>query len=785
MKKKGFTLIELLAVIVILAIIALIITPIVSDIIESSKKAAAKRSIEGYIEAANNAAAVSLIDINGINVTPDKYFFETGEDNEALSRVDINGKRPNYVYLEYDYQLLRVVLANFCYNGYAFDYDNGIIEDSTTDYCSVVFTNRPKVVVTADGELTSKVTISIDYTESTVGKQYKIGNGEYIDYTEPFEIESSRELASQRDEHGNLKICAKATIESGESTEICRSINKLDLDYPADPTIDAAGSYPTITEYGVLAGLIAINPAPSAELTPYVSFDGTNWTPYETGMSASGTTIYAKVVKKQSGLESEVTSITTTTPADALNGNAYDGNLSTYDELTGKKIYIDESMQGKTINYTYTAPSQRSKGYIFYDADNKEIEKVDLPRKDSPTLVVIEIPSNAKYMSAFEVSHVYEIEIINKSDIVADEKYPVLTEYGVLPAYTNVTINYFNTAVQKLYRIQYVNEEYGPWTNYNGNIRLELGEKIEVKSVDKYGTTSQVAEYVSAGASDALGKNAYNDDITTYSTMVNKKLYIDETMRGKKINFTYATPSQKTKGYAFYDADNKEIEKVDLPRKDSATLLVIDIPSDAKYMSAYEAANVYKIEVFNAPDIVADETYPILTSSGVTAAYTNVTINYFSTAVQKLYRIQRVNGDYTSWMNYNGNIRLELGEKIEAKSIDKNNTTSQVAEYVSAGASDALGKNAYDGDATTYAELANKKIYIDSSIKGGKVTFTYSTPSQKTKGYIFYDADNKEIERVDLPRKDSATAIEITVPNNAQYMSAYEVAHIFEIGPSN
>ena len=79
MKKKGFTLIELLAVIVILAIIALIITPIVSDIIESSKKAAAKRSVEGYISAANNAAAVSLIDTNGIKVTSDKYSFETGE----------------------------------------------------------------------------------------------------------------------------------------------------------------------------------------------------------------------------------------------------------------------------------------------------------------------------------------------------------------------------------------------------------------------------------------------------------------------------------------------------------------------------------------------------------------------------------------------------------------------------------------------------------------------------------------------------------------------------------
>ncbi len=48
--KKGFTLIELLAVIVILAIIALIITPVVQDIISSAKDSANKRSVEGHVK---------------------------------------------------------------------------------------------------------------------------------------------------------------------------------------------------------------------------------------------------------------------------------------------------------------------------------------------------------------------------------------------------------------------------------------------------------------------------------------------------------------------------------------------------------------------------------------------------------------------------------------------------------------------------------------------------------------------------------------------------------------
>ena len=47
--KKGFTLIELLAVIVILAVIALIATPIVLSIIEETKGSAVLRSAEHYL----------------------------------------------------------------------------------------------------------------------------------------------------------------------------------------------------------------------------------------------------------------------------------------------------------------------------------------------------------------------------------------------------------------------------------------------------------------------------------------------------------------------------------------------------------------------------------------------------------------------------------------------------------------------------------------------------------------------------------------------------------------
>lgn len=64
MKKnnKGFTLIELLAVIVILAVIALIATPIIMGVINNAKKGADKDSAYGIVKTLETAIAQKMID---------------------------------------------------------------------------------------------------------------------------------------------------------------------------------------------------------------------------------------------------------------------------------------------------------------------------------------------------------------------------------------------------------------------------------------------------------------------------------------------------------------------------------------------------------------------------------------------------------------------------------------------------------------------------------------------------------------------------------------------------
>jgi type IV pilus assembly protein PilA len=54
MNKKGFTLIELLAVIVILAALAIILTPTITNIIKSTDENSARVSAQNYADAVQN-----------------------------------------------------------------------------------------------------------------------------------------------------------------------------------------------------------------------------------------------------------------------------------------------------------------------------------------------------------------------------------------------------------------------------------------------------------------------------------------------------------------------------------------------------------------------------------------------------------------------------------------------------------------------------------------------------------------------------------------------------------
>ncbi len=102
MKRKGFTLIELLAVIVVLAIIALIATPIVMNTIKNAKKGAAERSADNYIKQVETAVAEERLNKNEVlegeyqitsdgNLCRDKSA-SCSDDNKI--KIEMSGTKP-------------------------------------------------------------------------------------------------------------------------------------------------------------------------------------------------------------------------------------------------------------------------------------------------------------------------------------------------------------------------------------------------------------------------------------------------------------------------------------------------------------------------------------------------------------------------------------------------------------------------------------------------------------------------------------------------------------------
>ena len=106
MKKntKGFTLIELLAVIVILAIIALIATPIVLNLIEKARKGAAQDSAYGVRKTAQLYYQTQMIDnINGFDeaieidfatasTIPTGFELDGTAPSKGTLTIDVDGK---------------------------------------------------------------------------------------------------------------------------------------------------------------------------------------------------------------------------------------------------------------------------------------------------------------------------------------------------------------------------------------------------------------------------------------------------------------------------------------------------------------------------------------------------------------------------------------------------------------------------------------------------------------------------------------------------------------------
>jgi prepilin-type N-terminal cleavage/methylation domain-containing protein len=167
-KKKGFTLIELLAIIVILAIIAVITVPIILNIIEESKKGAAKDSAYGYKDSVNKYYTQQLLNNQNLKLN-DTYTVTNGTlsggdfgDSSVTSfPIQLSGTVPTSGSLTYENNVLKS--GCLVVGEYAVTFEDGNVKDVEKGECMPTIASCPgcKFIYT-----TSQLTIGTTTMES-------------------------------------------------------------------------------------------------------------------------------------------------------------------------------------------------------------------------------------------------------------------------------------------------------------------------------------------------------------------------------------------------------------------------------------------------------------------------------------------------------------------------------------------------------------------------------------------------------------------------------------------
>jgi len=215
MRKNGFTLIELLAVIVILAIIALIATPIILGIINDARRSAFKNTAYGLLKAGELYYSRQQLELNGMDKNK-QFTFPTDE-------VVVEGSVPNGTILRVNTKgQTALVMSNEKYcitKGYSDD-DITIIEEFTE--CKIPIESLKNLAVTSKelginniddcvtGTLCEPGTeLAIQVNETTTEKFYVLS-----DDGENIKLIMARNLSVEGKENSNVQWINKEDYEA-------------------------------------------------------------------------------------------------------------------------------------------------------------------------------------------------------------------------------------------------------------------------------------------------------------------------------------------------------------------------------------------------------------------------------------------------------------------------------------------------------------------------------------------------------------------------------------------
>jgi len=600
----------------------------------------------------------------------------------------------------------------------------------------------PIITISATPEDTIGTTaqVTINYGDSAT-KQYKIGNSTtWLTYSAAFNVSSYTVLTNNwQNADGTVTIYAKGVDSVGNEVIVTEKLLNLDLDMPNKPVIVSNSGYPILTTYGVrLDDVTTVTYDSRKDIDNYYSVDGgTTWLPYTGTVNLSSGTIIAKSVKKGSGLEASA-SKTVSMPADAVPLAGYDGNDTTYYKKATSYIFVDPSLYNQNIKIKVGTHSNG--GYLTIQYLNETGTSL-LTRSYTTTAtfyITEKVPvGTVKIYFSLQTANgsIYEIFPDNTPVIVATQTLPKLTTYGVESEYSMATINYYATSVQRLYSF-----DNATWYDYADlPIRVNIGQTLYAKGIDKNGNQSRsIASYTAAVRTDSVPPTGYDGNDATYYKIANSYILVDPSIQGQNIKIKVGTHSNSGNLTVRY-LDSSGTALLTRTYNTYATFYItekVPVGTDKIYFSLQTAnGSIYEIFPDNTPVINATQYLPKLTLTGVNNEYSMVSLNYYVTSAQKLYSFDNVN-----WQNYNNTpIRVEIGQTLYAKGIDKNgNQSKSVATYVAALRTDSIPPAGYDRDYNIGYKRTTSYIDIDPNMQGKNMRMRLSSHSNGGVVVVYY-----------------------------------------------
>ena len=264
MKNEGFTLIELLAVIVVLAIIALIATPMILGVVEKARKGAAESSALGWIDSIEK-----YIILHDLNASEYPYELKNGTWNAAAANSNLENKSLNeIIFTKGELPKSGTITINN--------------KGKVTDY-SLVF--GVYIVTPKNGNPSTAVATKISKSEQTgfTGTIYRNDSGK-------ISLGDKVEVSGEKIAYDAVGWCAK---NIADNVDLCNSM--IEDDYIWDDNESCETELASAIENGEISeGQFSCYEKKKIEYPHVTSDSETGYSPYVTNPSEISTDYYLR-----------------------------------------------------------------------------------------------------------------------------------------------------------------------------------------------------------------------------------------------------------------------------------------------------------------------------------------------------------------------------------------------------------------------------------------------------------------------------------------------------------